>query len=130
VTVITAEVMQQQNILSLRDALATVPGITFGAGEGGSGYGDSINLRGFSANNDITIDNVRDSAQYTRSDNFNIEQIEVTNGSNSVYSGGGSVAGNINLVSKRPTGSTIARRCRRASARTIIIAPPPISTTA
>jgi catecholate siderophore receptor len=105
VTVITAEVMQQQNILSLRDALATVPGITFGAGEGGSGYGDSINLRGFSANNDITIDNVRDSAQYTRSDNFNIEQIEVTNGSNSVYSGGGSVAGNINLVSKRPTGN-------------------------
>ncbi|WP_404337001.1 TonB-dependent receptor [Sphingomonas sp. MMS12-HWE2-04] len=105
VTVITAEVMQQQNILSLRDALATVPGITFGAGEGGSGYGDSINLRGFSANNDITVDNVRDSAQYTRSDNFNIEQIEVTNGSNSVYSGGGSIAGNINLVSKRPTGS-------------------------
>ncbi|MDQ0249463.1 catecholate siderophore receptor [Sphingomonas kyeonggiensis] len=104
VTVITAEVMEQQNILSLRDALATVPGITFGAGEGGSGYGDSINLRGFSANNDITVDNVRDSAQYTRSDNFNIEQIEVTNGSNSVYSGGGSVAGNINLVSKRPTG--------------------------
>jgi catecholate siderophore receptor len=104
VTVITAEVMQQQNILSLRDALATVPGITFGAGEGGSGYGDSINLRGYSANNDITVDNVRDSAQYTRSDNFNIEQIEVTNGSNSVYSGGGSVAGNINLVSKRPTG--------------------------
>lgn len=104
VTVITAEVMEQQNILSLRDALATVPGITFGAGEGGSGYGDSINLRGFSANNDITIDNVRDSAQYTRSDNFNIEQIEVTNGSNSVYSGAGSIAGNINLVSKRPTG--------------------------
>ena len=106
VTVITAEVMQQQNILSLRDALATVPGITFGAGEGGSGYGDSINLRGYSANNDITVDNVRDSAQYTRSDNFNIEQIEVTNGSNSVYSGGGSVAGNINLVSKRPTGAS------------------------
>lgn len=104
VTVITAEVMEQQNILSLRDALATVPGITFGAGEGGSGYGDSINLRGFSANNDITIDNVRDSAQYTRSDNFNIEQIEVTNGSNSVYSGAGSIAGNINLVSKRPSG--------------------------
>lgn len=104
VTVISTEVMQQQNILSLRDALATVPGITFGAGEGGSGYGDSINLRGFSANNDITVDNVRDSAQYTRSDNFNIEQIEVTNGSNSVYSGAGSIAGNINLVSKRPTG--------------------------
>ena len=27
---------------------------TFGAGEGGSGYGDSINLRGYSASSDIT----------------------------------------------------------------------------
>lgn len=104
VTVLTQEVLQQQNLLSLRDALATVPGITFGAGEGGSGYGDSINLRGYSANNDISIDNVRDSAQYSRSDTFNVEQIEVTNGSNSVYSGAGSIAGNINLVSKRPNG--------------------------
>ncbi|MET0274124.1 MAG: TonB-dependent siderophore receptor, partial [Phenylobacterium sp.] len=104
VTVVSRGVIEAQNLLSLRDILSTVPGITFGAGEGGGGFGDSINLRGYSANNDITIDGVRDSAQYSRSDPFNLEQIEVTNGANSVYSGSGSVGGTINIVSKRPTG--------------------------
>src|SRR5690606_25803980 len=47
ITVVTQETIAQQNMLSLRDILSTVPGITFGAGEGGGGYGDSINLRGF-----------------------------------------------------------------------------------
>ena len=102
ITVLTNEVIEQQNLLTLRDVLSTVPGITFGAGEGGGGYGDSINFRGYSANQDITIDGVRDSAQYTRTDPFNLEQIEVTNGANSVISGAGSVGGNINLVTKRP----------------------------
>ena len=102
ITVLTNQVIEQQNLLTLRDVLATVPGITFGAGEGGGGYGDSINFRGYSANTDITVDGVRDSAQYTRTDPFNLEQIEVTNGANSVISGAGSAGGNINLVTKRP----------------------------
>ena len=103
VTVVTARTMQAQNLFSLRDVLATVPGITFGAGEGGVGYGDSITLRGFSANADITLDGVRDSAQYSRSDNFNIEQVEVINGASTVYNGAGSVGGVINMVSKTPS---------------------------
>lgn len=100
ITVVTKAVMDQQNLLGLRDVLSTLPGITFGAGEGGGGYGDSINLRGFTANSDITTDGVRDSAQYTRTDNFNLEAIELVNGANSVYSGAGSVGGTINLVTK------------------------------
>ncbi|HSD16450.1 MAG TPA: TonB-dependent receptor [Thermomonas sp.] len=100
ITVVTKSVMDQQNLIGLRDILSTLPGITFGAGEGGGGYGDSINLRGFSASSDITVDGVRDSAQYTRSDNFNLEALELVNGANSAYSGAGSVGGNINLVSK------------------------------
>ncbi|HEX7872836.1 MAG TPA: TonB-dependent receptor [Sphingobium sp.] len=102
ITVLGKDVLQQQNLISLQDALSTVPGITFGAGEGGSGFGDNINLRGYSANNDITLDGIRDSAQYSRSDSFNVEQIEVTNGASSVQNGSGSVGGTINLVSKRP----------------------------
>lgn len=100
ITVVTQQTIAEQNMLSLRDVLATVPGITFGAGEGGGGYGDSINLRGFTGSNDVTIDGFRDSAQYTRSDTFNLEQVEVVSGANSVYSGAGSVGGTINLVTK------------------------------
>jgi len=102
VTVISDQVLRRQNLLTLRDALTTIPGITFGAGEGGGGYGDSINLRGYAASNDITQDGVRDSAQYSRTDPFNLQQIEIYNGANSVFNGSGSVGGTINLVSKVP----------------------------
>ncbi|UUL82200.1 TonB-dependent receptor [Sphingomonas qomolangmaensis] len=102
ITVISDQTLRKQNLLTLRDALQTVPGITFGAGEGGGGYGDSINLRGYSANNDITQDGVRDTAQYSRTDPFNLQQIEVYNGANTVFNGSGSVGGTINLVSKVP----------------------------
>ncbi len=102
ITVIPQRVLEQQNRQTLVEALSTVPGITFGAGEGGGGYGDSINFRGYSANNNITIDGLRDSAQYNRTDSFNLEQIEITNGANSVYGGAGNVSGGINLVSKTP----------------------------
>lgn len=102
ITVITSKSIQQQNLLTLREVLQNVPGVTFGAGEGGFGYGDRIILRGQDAKNDVTIDGVRSSAFQNRNETYNIEQIEVTNGANSVYSGGGSVAGNINLVTKKP----------------------------
>lgn len=102
ITVLSNEVIEQQNLLTLRDVLSTVPGITFGAGEGGTGPGDNITFRGYSASNDITVDGVRDSAQITRTDSYNLEQIEVTNGANSVISGAGSTGGNINIVTKRP----------------------------
>lgn len=102
ITVVTKEVIEDQGLLSLREILSTVPGITFGAGEGGGGYGDSINIRGFNASGDVAIDGMRDSAQYTRSDPFNLESVEVTKGSSGAQSGSGAVTGGINLVSKTP----------------------------
>src|SRR3954469_5555221 len=108
VTVISDQILRRQNLLTLRDALATVPGITFRAGEGGGGYGDSITLRGYTASNDITQDGVRDSAQYSRTDPFNLQQIEIYNGANSVFNGSGSVGGTINLVSKVPQSENLS----------------------
>jgi catecholate siderophore receptor len=100
ITVVDKATMDAQGLMSVKDVLGTLPGITFGAGEGGGGYGDKINLRGFDASSDITVDGVRDSGLYTRSDTFNLEALELINGANSAYSGAGSVGGNINLVSK------------------------------
>ncbi len=103
ITVIPAAVIQQQGTLLLRDVLRqNVPGITFGAGEGGS-YGDSINIRGFAATNDIAVDNVRESANTTHTDPFDTQSIEVVQGTSSVYSGVGALGGTINLVSKLPS---------------------------
>lgn len=100
IDVVDRQLIEGQNLLSLQDVLATLPGITFGAGEGGGGFGDKLTLRGFNGDHDISVDGLRDSALYSRSDTFNLEQVELVNGANSVYSGAGSVGGNVNLVSK------------------------------
>src|SRR6201991_1140585 len=108
ITVIPSDLIQQQGGLLLRDVLRqNVPGITFGAGEGGS-YGDSINIRGFTATNDIAVDGVRQSANTTHTDPFNTQAIEVVQGTSSVYSGVGALGGTINLVSKLPTATDFA----------------------
>lgn len=102
ITVVPQELIQKQNALSLRQVLSNVSGITFAAGEGGGGLGDSINIRGFSANSNILIDGLRDTAQSSRSDAFNLESVEVVKGPSSVYSGAGTTGGSINIVSKTP----------------------------
>lgn len=109
VNIIPKELIKDQGVLTLRQILSNVPGITFGAGEGGSGFGDKINIRGYAADNDISIDGIRDSAQSSRTDPFNVEQIEVFKGASSVNSGAGAVGGSINLVSKTPEGSAFRR---------------------
>lgn len=111
VTVIPQAVIQDQAALSLRQVLSNVSGITFAAGEGGGGLGDSINIRGFSASSNILIDGLRDSAQTNRSDTFNLESVEVIKGPNSAYGGSGTTGGSINLVSKLAQ----AREFNRAS---------------
>lgn len=102
VTVVPQEVMKEQQALSLRQVLSNVSGITFDAGEGGGGSGDKINIRGFSANSNMQIDGLRDSSQNNRTDTFNIEQVEVLKGPNSVFGGAGTTGGAINQVSKAP----------------------------
>ena len=101
VTVVPAELLQEQGVTTLREALRNVPGISLQAGEGGVPAGDNLTLRGFSARTDLFIDGVRDFGGYTR-DAFNIEQIEVVKGPASTHSGRGSTGGSINLDSKAP----------------------------
>ena len=102
VQVITEKALKDQGLLSLQQALATTPGISFGAGEGGGGYGDKINLRGYDATYNTTVDGLRDAALTNRSDLFNYEAVEVIKGANSVENGVGQISGGVNLVSKTP----------------------------
>ena len=101
VTVVPQEIIQQTNATSLLDALRTVPGITFGAGEGGNPNGDRPVIRGFDSESSIFVDGVRSSGSQQR-EIFDIEQIEVTKGPSSAYTGRGSVGGSVNLVTKAP----------------------------
>jgi catecholate siderophore receptor len=100
-TVVSEQVMKDQAISRLQDALKNVPGITLNAGEGAA-RGDTVNLRGFSAFNDFFLDGIRDAAVYTR-DSFDLESVEVLKGPSAVLFGRGSTGGVINQVSKAPT---------------------------
>lgn len=98
-TVITKEVLQQTNATTLQDALRTTPGITFGMGEGGTPAGDIPIIRGFKSEANFFIDGLRDPSSQSR-DMFAVEQVDVTKGPDSAYSGGGAVGGSINLSTK------------------------------
>ena len=101
VTVVPAAVIEQTGSTSLQDVLRTVPGISFGAGEGGNSTGDRPFIRGFDAQTDTYVDGLRDPGSQTR-EIFNIEQIEVIKGPSSAFGGRGSSGGAVNLVSKTP----------------------------
>src|SRR6185437_7876638 len=59
ISVIPQQLMQDQGVTNMRDALRNVPGISLGAGEAGS-QGDNLTIRGFSARNDFYLDGMRD----------------------------------------------------------------------
>jgi len=100
INIVPAEVIQQQGVNNLQDALRNVPGITLNAGEGGT-HGDLVNLRGFSAGDDYYMDGLRDTGLYDR-DTFDYDSLEVLKGPASTLFGRGSTGGVINQVTKAP----------------------------
>ena len=100
INIVPQQVMQQQGVQTVQDALKNVPGITLNAGEGGA-HGDTVNLRGFSASDDFFIDGLRDTGTYFR-DSFDMEALEVYKGPASTLFGRGSTGGVINQVTKTP----------------------------
>jgi catecholate siderophore receptor len=101
ITIIPQQIIEQTAATSLQDILRTSPGITFGAGEGGQPLADRPFIRGQSSGNNVFVDGIRDSGGQQR-EVFNLEQVEVIKGPDSVYSGRGSGGGSINLGSKAP----------------------------
>ena len=104
INVVPQQEIQERRLTTMEEALRTVPGITFSAGEGGQ-QGDSPIIRGFVARGDIFRDGFRDPGWYTR-DLFDIDRVEVYKGPSSFAFGRGSTGGAINNVSKLPTGAT------------------------
>jgi catecholate siderophore receptor len=101
VSIVTEKLIQETGATSLQEALRMVPGITFGAGEGGNPTGDRPFIRGFDSQSNIFVDGLRDVGSQTR-EIFDLEQVEVVKGPSSAYGGRDSGGGSINLVSKTP----------------------------
>ncbi|MBO9621281.1 MAG: TonB-dependent receptor [Sphingomonas sp.] len=101
VVVLPEQVIEQTGSATLADALRTVPGITFGAAEGGNPIGDRPFIRGFDSQGSTFVDGVRDLAAQTR-EVFATDQVQIVRGSDSTLGGRGAAGGSINIVSKLP----------------------------
>ena len=102
ISVISQDLIQETAAASLVEALRTVPGITFGAGEGGNPVGDRPFLRGYDAQSSTFVDGLRDIGSQSR-EVFNIENIEVIKGASGAYAGRGGAGGGIYINNKTPT---------------------------
>ncbi|WP_426434366.1 TonB-dependent receptor domain-containing protein [Bradyrhizobium genosp. P] len=100
VTVLSKEVLADENATSLKQAVLNTAGVTLGTGEGGNAFGDRFFIRGFDTRNDIFVDGVRDSGVSVR-ENFFTEQIEILRGPGSSFAGRGTTGGAINIVTKQ-----------------------------
>lgn len=103
IQVINEQVLKDQSVTTLTEALRNVPGTgTFNAGEGNGGptMGDAIYMRGFDTSNSTYVDGVRDLGTISR-EMFNIESLEITKGAAGTDYGRSSPSGSINLVTKQ-----------------------------
>jgi catecholate siderophore receptor len=105
IVVLDKSVIEQTGSTTLQDALRTVPGITFGAAEGGNPIGDRPFIRGFDSQGSIYVDGVRDLASQTR-EVFAIDSVQIVRGSDSTLGGRGSAGGTINILTKLPQART------------------------
>src|SRR3954447_26746632 len=102
ITVLTKDVLRDQNSTSLKSAVLNTAGVTLGTGEGGNAFGDRFFIRGFDARNDVFVDGIRDSGVSVR-ENFFTEQVEILRGPGSSFAGRGTTGGAINIVTKQAT---------------------------
>ncbi|BAT56849.1 ferrichrome iron receptor (plasmid) [Nostoc sp. NIES-3756] len=100
IQVIPRQVLQDQQVRRLNDALRNAPGVIADNSERSAFEGFTI--RGFS-NRNIIRNGLRDDTNITTNVNVdNIEQIEVLRGPASVLFGQGGAGGTINIVTKKP----------------------------
>ncbi|MEH2413560.1 TonB-dependent receptor plug domain-containing protein [Nostoc sp.] len=102
IQVVPRQVLEDQQVRNLAEALRNVPGVAQGANSSTRGSLDQPLIRGFGAAGDIQRNGLRDSTYVYQSDTADIERIEVLKGPASVLYGQGSLGGVINYVTKQP----------------------------
>ena len=115
ITVITAEEIQERGYKTLKDALASVPGISF-TSNGGFGQPTSVYMRGLRSDQAlILVDGVRandvtglNGAQFEHFRLDNVARIEVVKGAQSGIWGADASAGVINIITQRPNRKSVS----------------------
>lgn len=98
ISVVSSELIRDQDMRTMADAMRYMPGVGTAAGEGNR---DTMVMRGNSSTSDFYLDGMRDDVQYYR-DFYNIERVEAIKGPNAMVFGRGGGGGIINRASKQP----------------------------
>ncbi len=96
-SIITADQIRMQGFTSLGDIVNYTPGVNTSQGEG---HRDAVVFRGVRSTADFFINGVRDDVQYYRP-LYNLEQVEILRGPNSLFFGRGGTGGILNRVTKK-----------------------------
>lgn len=96
ITVIPQDLIKDQSIQSISQAVQYVPGVQAAQGEGNR---DALIFRGNATTGDFFLDGLRDDVQTYR-DIYNTDRIEVLKGPNGMAFGRGGAGGAINRVTK------------------------------
>lgn len=103
VHVVSAAVLQDQQVTSLESAIQNISGVI--VSNDGYGTGDSFTIRGFDQN-ELTYEDGLRVDQYTNSgftrDMANVEQVDVVKGPDAVIYGQSEPGGLVNVVIKKP----------------------------
>lgn len=105
ISVITADLLNDQQVNNVDDALRNVAGVTkFKTGNGGE---ERFSIRGFDSSQSIykdgaRINNALNASNIPSTETANIERIEVLKGSSALLYGQGEPGGVINYITKRP----------------------------
>ncbi|MEH2084027.1 MAG: TonB-dependent siderophore receptor [Nostoc sp.] len=103
IQVIPQQVLQDQQVTNLQEALRNVPGVSQGTNPSGRGTFDLPVIRGFNAGGDILRNGLKDPTnQYIGFEAAGLERIDVLKGPASVLYGQGSLGGVVNYVTKQP----------------------------
>jgi catecholate siderophore receptor len=102
ITSISRELIVDQSMRGMADAVNYVPGVGIAQGEG---HRDAPIFRGNTSTSDFFVDGLRDDTQYIR-DLYNIERVEVIKGPNGMIFGRGGSGGVVNRVTRQANGTS------------------------
>ncbi|NVD70991.1 TonB-dependent receptor [Duganella sp. BJB1802] len=102
VTIITAKVLETQQVTSLQDALRNVSGVAFSQSPQGL---PTFSVRGFTETS-TTTNGVADRGS-TQTNVYGVERLEVLKGPQAILAGAGSLGGGVNVVMKKPQATTV-----------------------
>ncbi len=107
VETVTQQVLKDQQVTTLAQALQNVSGVTVSYGGGGNsnGYpGSGITIRGFGTNGNIYRDGFRvdGSANYVPQQMANVQSVEVLKGAAAILYGLSEPGGIVNVITKQP----------------------------